>query len=412
MRGWQPLQKRLAAQISRPMATIHVVAKVGRYSYGLGAVALNLAKEQIAQGHDSVVWCLDRPDEVEWGRQLFGLGLRQVRGFATCGPASMGYTPEMERAALAGERPDIVHQHSIWCGLSRVTRQWRKRHRAVTVVAAHGALQPWALKKSAWKKKRALLAYESANLREATCLHACGENEISDYREYSLKNPIALLPNAISARWIESVGDPSRFRAAAGLSGDSRIMLYLSRITPKKGLPMLIESMNGLRDRLKSWILVIAGMDEFGHQRELEAQIRACDLGPHVRFVGPLQGQDKRDAFAAADLFVLPTHSEGSPVVVLEALGAGVPVLTTKGAPWADLLRHDCGWWTDISVCGIHDALYDALALPRTVLAAAGERGRNLVTREYSWTKTASKTIRLYEWLRGLGPTPEFVHLL
>jgi glycosyltransferase involved in cell wall biosynthesis len=128
--------------------------------------------------------------------------------------------------------------------------------------------------------------------------------------------------------------------------------------------------------------------------------------------VGPLHGQDKRDAFAAADLFVLPTHSEGSPMVVLEALGAGVPVLTTKGAPWADLVRHGCGWWTDISAGGIHDALRDALALSGTAWAAAGQRGRYLVAQKYSWAEIASKTIRLYGWLEGRVPTPDFVHFL
>ncbi len=391
------------------MSTIHIVAKVGRQSFGLGAVALNLVKQQLAQGHDSVVWCLDRFEEVEWARRSFDLAPRHVRRFSAFGPVSIGYTPEMERAALDGSQVDIVHQHSIWSGLSRVTSEWRRRH-SVTVVAAHGALQPWALKKAAWKKRLALLAYESENLRGASCLHACGENEISDYREYSLKNPIALLPNAISAGWLESAGDPIRFREAKNLSVERRIILYLSRITPKKGLPMLLESMHELRNEIQDWILLIAGMDEFGHQRELEAQIRACELGRHVRFVGLLHGQEKRDAFAAADLFVLPTHSEGSPMVVLEALGAGLPVLTTKGAPWADLVRHGCGWWTDISTDGIHDALRVALRLPRTELAAVGQRGRKLVAEKYSWAETASKTIRLYGWLRGRGPAPDFVH--
>src|ERR1035441_4190912 len=110
------------------MLAIHIIAKVGRQSYGLGAVALNLAKQQISQGHNSVIWCLDRPEEAEWARRFFHLAPSQLRRFNTSGPVSIGYTPEMERAARDGEQPDIVHQHSIWSGLSRVTSEWRRRN--------------------------------------------------------------------------------------------------------------------------------------------------------------------------------------------------------------------------------------------------------------------------------------------
>jgi glycosyltransferase involved in cell wall biosynthesis len=265
------------------------------------------------------------------------------------------------------------------------------------------------LKKSAWKKKLAAWAFESKNLREAACLHACGENEVGDYRGFSLRNPIALLPNAISEEWVGSVGDGTRFRARYNIPEQARMMLYLSRITPKKGLPMLLEAMATLRKQSEPWVLAIAGTEEFGHQAELKEQTRALDLGKQVIFAGPQHGQDKRDAYAAADLFVLPTHSEGSPIVVLEALGAGIPVLTTKGAPWADLERYRCGWWSEISTDGIYEALREASGLTTSALAEAGARGKALVRSKYNWNEIASKTIRLYDWLAGRCAQPEFV---
>ena len=85
---------------------------------------------------------------------------------------------------------------------------------------------------------------------------------------------------------------------------------------------------------------MIAGPDEFGHTAELQARIERVGLGDLVRFVGPVYGEDRRDAFAAAEFFVLPSHSEGAPMAALEALGAGVPVLTTRGAPCEYLTDH------------------------------------------------------------------------
>jgi glycosyltransferase involved in cell wall biosynthesis len=157
------------------------------------------------------------------------------------------------------------------------------------------------------------------------------------------------------------------------------------------------------------WILVIAGTDEFGHKAEVCALVERLGLQEKVRIVGPLFGQTKRDAFAAADLFILPSYSEGAPVVVLDSLAAGVPVVTTKGAPWEDLVTFQCGWWTDISAGGLLEALREAVVAPRETLALMGQRGRQLVASRYGWTSLAQKTIDLYAWLLGRRDRPDFV---
>jgi glycosyltransferase involved in cell wall biosynthesis len=172
---------------------------------------------------------------------------------------------------------------------------------------------------------------------------------------------------------------------------------------------MLIEAMYALGHRLDNWILLIAGTDEFNHRAEIEALVRKFGMGQAVRFIGPLFNDRKRNAFDAADLFVLPTHSEGNPIVVLEALGAGVPVLTTKGAPWQDLVRNQCGWWTEISTDSIGNSLTIALSLPRQELLTAGLRGKDLVEKEYNWRRITQKTIQVYQWITGDGPKPDCV---
>jgi len=319
----------------------------------------------------------------------------------------------MEKVAAGpeGQGIAVLHQHGVWTILSHVTVRWRKAHRKPTVIAAHGSLDDYALRRSQWKKWLALAVYERDNLRSATCLHALSETELANYREFGLRNPVAIIPNGISESWLDARSDPAAFRRRFALLAESRILLYVSRITPKKGLPMLIEALHRVRDLPGLWCLVIAGVDQFEHESEVRSLVERLGLNRWVVFAGPIFGQEKRDAFAAADIFVLPSHSEGAPLVILEALGAGVPVLTTKASPWRQLVTRDCGWWTETSADAIEAALRDALSRPSRELVEMGRRGRELVRGEYTWTKMADRTIELYEWLLGQRSQPSFVVL-
>ena len=108
-------------------------------------------------------------------------------------------------------------------------------------------------------------------------------------------------------------------------------------------------------------------------------------------------------------MFVLPTHSENFGIAVTEALGAGIPVITTRGAPWEELPEYRCGWWTEIQANALRDALAQAIHMPAAELKAMGMRGRDLVTTHYTWRNIAEKTLILYQWLLGHGARPNFV---
>lgn len=383
---------------------------VGPSSFGLGPVGLNLAKEQNDLGVEAAIWCLDDESDILWACESSGLSTSRVRGFAHTGPRTLGLSFAMERAFKNEQDTcDIIHQHGIWTGLSRVSNIARSRHHTPVVVAPHGSLEAWAKRKSWWKKKLALSFYERRNLKSASCLHACSYQEAAGFREHGLCNPVAVIPNGVGSSWLKSDGYGVRFRRIHSIPESKRIILYLSRITPIKGLPMLMEAFGEIRHQLADWVLVIAGADEFKHLQVVRKAV--CDFGLQktVIFTGLLKDQLKRDAFSAADIFILPTLRENFAIVVTEALGAGVPVITTKGAPWQDLIMHDCGWWTDISAEALAVALREGIAKTQEELKAMGERGRALVRKKYTWTQSAQMTIELYEWLQGSQKRPDFV---
>jgi glycosyltransferase involved in cell wall biosynthesis len=382
---------------------LHLTESVGFHSGGLGTIALALAAQQRALGHEAEIWSGDTADVAR--RRADEIGL-PVTAIVPVGPAAWKFSPQGLRNARTAAF-DVVHQHGIWTMQSQVTNIFRGRG-VPTIVAPQGSLEDWSLRRSRWKKRIALTFYERANLSRS-CLQATTAAELESFRRFGLRNEVAILPNGVESRWLTTPASPARFRERHGLPAGKRIVLFLSRIHPKKGLPLLIEALAGMRESLDGWVVVIAGMDEGGHRREVEAAAAESGVADLVLFVGEVHGEEKREAYAAADLFVLPTHSDNFAIVVTEALASGVPVLTTHGAPWREIATARAGWWIPVDVASLRAALADAIALPPASLREMGERGRNLVRERYTWEAVANDAVALYEWLARRGERPSFV---
>ena len=108
-------------------------------------------------------------------------------------------------------------------------------------------------------------------------------------------------------------------------------------------------------------------------------------------------------------MFVLPTYSENFGLVVAEALACCVPVITTKGTPWAELQQHKCGWWVDNGIEPLARALNEAIKLPQETRQAMGQRGCQLVEQNYSWGKIGKEMLSVYEWVLSGGVPPSCV---
>ena len=386
---------------------VHLTGRAGRAAMGISSVIWGLSSAQLSRGDRVNIWCTDKAGALESARE-YGISPDVVASFPIIGPEKFCFSPQMMRAAKESHGElEVLHQHGLWT-VSAVANIWR-RAGAPTVLAFHGSLEPWALKKSSWRKAAALALFEGKNLKDASCLHATSIAEVGEIRDFGLKRPIALIHNGVSAEWLQSSGESDRFRDKFGMPKGKRIAFFLSRITPKKGLPILLEAWAQQRHRLKDWCLVIAGSDEFSHRSELISQVKSASLEDSVIFLGPLYNNDKRDAFAASEVFVLPSHGEGAPMAVLDSLGAGVPVLTTQRTPWEDLCRHRCGWWVDDTAGALAEALVDMSQQSPEDLANWGARGKTLVSRNYSWESSAEKCHQLYRWLLHMAEMPQCV---
>src|SRR5262249_30544183 len=150
--------------------------------------------------------------------------------------------------------------------------------------------------------------------------------------------PVAIIPNGMDLPELPA-------RPTAGPPAE-RIVLSLGRIHPKKGLPRLIHAWSKLEAGYPGWRLKIVGPPEVGHDNELRALTSALGL-TRVSVEGPIYGDAKTAAYQEADVFVLSTLNENFGLTVPEALAAGTPAISTKGAPWSGLEEEGCGWWID-----------------------------------------------------------------
>ena len=301
------------------------------------------------------------------------------------------------------EKYDILHGHGIWQMPVHHMAKFSRKNHIPYIITPRGMLEPWSLNAKKWKKRVGMLLYQRKDLEFAECLHATAQKEAENFRSLGFKNPIAVIPNGI---------DLNDFPISEGKNKETKTILFLSRIHKKKGIEMLIEAWSRLQNSIKSgWKIEIAGNGEPKYINRLQNLITKHGLNKEIEIIGPQFGEKKIEAYQRADLFVLPTYSENFGIVIAEALACGIPVITTKGAPWKDLLKYNAGWWIDIGTRSLEDTLTQALKLSNKELKVKGINGRLLVKEKYSIESVATQMNVLYEWILGKTEKPEFVRL-
>lgn len=351
------------------------------------------------------------------------------------GNTSLGLKHEIRK--LLGEPPraepvQVVHDFGLWQPFNHAVVSVCGELKLPRVASPSGMLAPWALRHKAWKKRLGWWLYQHRDLQRAAVLVAAAEPEARDIRKMVPGKSLALIPNGVELpgaggqmgkQKIESRNEPSETQkeflvsdfsnsgfkhvGSQGADRGLKTALFLGRIHPVKGLKHLVAAWNLVRP--VGWQCIIAGPDEAGHQKELEALIRSHSLENVFHFPGLMEDGRKWELLNQADLFVLPSFTENFGMVVVEALAAGVPVVTTQGAPWAELLTHRCGWWVDIAVEPLAAALREAVSLSDSERLGMGRRGQDLVAEKYAWPRIAGEMIGVYRWVAGRGPMPACV---
>jgi glycosyltransferase involved in cell wall biosynthesis len=282
----------------------------------------------------------------------------------------------------------VVHLHGIWNPWWALLAQFLSWRGMPFVISPHGSLEPGALNIKRLKKRLALMLYQRRALRQASALVVTSEKEAQGLEALHLDVPIRIVPNGVQ---IFPVLNDQLHQEIDQFDTGTRKFLFLSRIHPIKGLPLLVRAW--ARVRQPGWRVVVAGNDEQGHLAEVKALTNALGVSDDFDFPGSAQGAIKQRLFAQADVFVLPTRSENFGIVVAEALGYGIPVITTHGAPWPGLLDKGCGWWCPITEEALARCMEEAMTLPKQRLVVMGAVGREWIQQDFNWNGIAKQAI-------------------
>jgi glycosyltransferase involved in cell wall biosynthesis len=388
---------------------IEVVASIAPESFGLGYAALHLAAALDRNGTNTYLVSVDKEIDAYQACEEARFPRDKVLCGSLLGPARFRFSPSLVRglSKIPNDGRLILHLHGLWTYMSYMVRALRQEWNCPLVLSPHGSLEPYALKISPRKKALVSFLYERRNLLTASCMWALSEQEKASIRAYGYRGRVAVLPNGVNPASECSSEDLAAFRAKHEIGPDSRVMLFLSRITPKKNLPLLLKTFAENMKWRREWLLVIAGSDEGGHIDEIRALIKQLQIEKSTRIIGPVIGKEKACAFTSASAFVLPSYSEGLPIAVLEAMEYGKPIVVTDGWTLPVATSTKFGWRASTTESDFGSVLLEVMSTPENLLADIGRNARAVARESFSWDTIAQKASSLYGTLLVEGERQE-----
>jgi glycosyltransferase involved in cell wall biosynthesis len=298
---------------------------------------------------------------------------------------------------------DLAHIHAVFSHACVATARACRKNVVPYLVRPLGTLDPWSLKQKSARKRLFWHLGVKQMLTGAAAIHYTSDEE-KRLAETELKlSAGVVVPNGLDLSFINRRTEP----CGAPLSevGDSPYILALSRIHPKKGFELLIESFAALKKSglFGSWRLVFAGAGDAAYVDQLKTLARRRGLNGDALFVGWLEGDRKYAALKDASLLAMPSYQENFGISLIEAMACGVPVLVSPHVNLApEIEKAGAGWVAALGEDMLKNALAEALGNEQERWRR-GNNGRDLAG-SYAAAKVATRLIELYRDLAAGRP--------
>lgn len=327
------------------MKILHVIASANPASGGVTSFVVQLSLKLIEQGHECEVLSLDDPQVSSWINvfplKVYALG-PGVTPYLYC-PRTLGWLKENS------SRYDLVVVNGIW--LYHSFAVWKALYHSKTpyIVYPHGMLDPYFKKAFPLKHLKKWCFWPWADYRVIRDARAtvfmCEEEKILARESFWLYKAKEQVVNFGIA---DIQGDAETQKASFfdrwPELKNKRILLFLSRIHPKKGCDLLIEAFAKIAQSDFTLHLVIAGPDQTNWRHDLELLATKLGISNRITWTGMITGDIKYGAFRSAEAFVLPSHQENFGIAVVESLACGIPVLiSNKVNIWREIERENAG---------------------------------------------------------------------
>lgn len=374
------------------MKVLHVVPSVASRYGGPSEAALKMSSALREAGVEALLATTDADGPgrlpVATNEELDYLGARVIF-FSRLPGESLKASPSLARWLRRNvSRFDLAHVHSVFSGPSLSAGKSARGAGIPYVVRPLGQLDTWSLAQHPLRKRLFLGCGGGALVRRAAALHWTDETERTQAPAFAARHRGFVVPLGVDERLFEN---------GAAEAERARVILFLSRLHPKKNVELLIEAFQALGEHAAGWRLVIAGDGEATYVESLKRL--AASGQAKVEFVGWLAGEEKRRTMREAALFVLPSSQENFGVVVAEAMAAGTPVIVSEAVALSgEVQRNAAGWVALPGKTGLSEALADAMSSPAE-RARRGAAARLLAEGRFRWAEIAQRLIAEYEGL-------------
>ncbi len=328
--------------------------------------------------------------------QMDGIRVRRFRAIQVpwvgvdVGNIAFGMLP----MALTTERPDIIHVHSYrffptWLApILRVIRQ------VPVVMTSHSAFEPtrparidlfdrtWG--RVIFKTVNRIIALTEIEKKYLTWLGADPDK-------------IVIIPNAVDSSLLAYRPNIQRFRDEYDLK-QAKLVLFVGRIGLAKGLDTLVDAIPAVLAQSGSDVRFVLIGPDWGDRCVLEARARGLGVDANVLFTGTLVGDQLLDAYHAADVVVLLSRFDASPIVLVEAMAAGKPIIATRVGGIPDIVQDGVnGLVVEPGDARAAAAAINRILADHSLAERLGQAGKAIVREHLQWDKVVQSVVSVYE---------------
>lgn len=287
---------------------------------------------------------------------------------------------------------DVVHISKNWSFLASMAATVAFEHNIPYVFSGMGLVE---MHNRSRLLKRIYKKYITIPMmhRAMACI-AVTDDEKSDLINVGvLPERIHVIPNGVVLDDLLHQDDEN-FRLQHNLDG-RKIMLFVGRMDPIKGVDLIIDAFERNRNQLDNWMLVLVGT-ETAYRKQMQEKVKTLNLAESVRFLNPLFGKEKSEAYHAAEFIVIPSIKDAMTIIAPEAACCAKPVLITNTSEFHGLAK--CGGAIEVAptVDGLSNGL-NILTSDECDRNGMGKKGYDYVTNKFRWESLAIRYKNVFQ---------------
>ncbi len=293
---------------------------------------------------------------------------------------------------------DVVHIHAVFTYSTLAACRAARRNKVPYIVRPLGILNSWGMENRRRRLKKIWFRLlEKPLLDQAAGIHYTSTQERDDAARLHIKSPAYVLPLALDLGEFHEMPPATSFLARFPQLQEKKILLYLSRIHPKKGFDLLFPAFAELLLRFPDVRLVIGGDGDATFIQSLHLEAKRLQIESAIIWAGFMDSEVRLEALAAADVFCLPSWSENFGVALLEAMAASLPCVATDQVALAvDAASEQAVKMIQCDAEELQTALFELLN-DADLRRALGERGARYAQDHHGMSSAAKRLRALYE---------------